>query len=79
MRSSTCARNCGSLRRLLRLRREIARQEVRRIGLDEQPVERDQRHGRPQLGAAALVADPTRDADVQIELEIGVELLRVRP
>src|SRR3989440_6666806 len=54
---------------------EIARREVRRVGLEEQPVARDLAHQLEQVPAAPLVADPAGDADVEAEVEVGLQLL----
>src|SRR6266705_4332000 len=54
---------------------EVARREIGRVGLDEKPVARDLAHQLEQVPAAALVADPAGDADVQAELEAGAQLV----
>src|SRR5688572_5453918 len=59
----------------LRLRLEISRREVGRVGLQQQPLARDLAHQLEQVRAAALVADPAGDADVQAEVEISLQLL----
>ncbi len=58
-----------------RLRHEVARHEVWRVCFEQQPLERNVRQRFAQFRAAALVAHPARHADVQIEVEIGRELL----
>src|SRR5512135_2285353 len=52
------------------LRREVARQEIRGVGLDHEPVGRDEPHEVAQVVTAALVADPPRDADRKVEGEV---------
>src|SRR5690606_30788766 len=47
---------------------------IRRVGLEQQPIERHVRERIAQIGAAPLVANPTRDADVKTEIEIRLEL-----
>src|SRR5947209_6659120 len=59
----------------LRLRPHVAGRQVRRIGLEQQAIARDVAHERKQMLPAALVADPAGDADVEPELDIGVELV----
>src|SRR6185436_19020488 len=54
---------------------EIPRRQVGRIGLEQQPVARDLAYQLEQVLAAALVADPAGDADVETEIEVGLELL----
>src|SRR5688572_17528982 len=58
----------------LRLRLEISRRKVGRVGLEQQPLARDLAHQLEQVRAAALVADPAGDADVQAEVEISLQL-----
>jgi hypothetical protein len=58
----------------LRSRLEIAGQEIRRIGLHHQPIGRNVRHGAAQIRAAALVTDPTGDADAEPERQVVLEL-----
>ena len=58
---------------------QVARQQVRRVGLDQQPVERDLAHQFAQVLAAALVADPAGDADRQAEVEVVAQFARRRP
>ncbi len=52
---------------------QIARQQERRIGLDHQPVIRDVDNAGAQCPAAALVADPARDPNVQIQIETAMQ------
>src|ERR1051325_6036760 len=59
----------------LRWRMQVARREVGRIRLEQQPIGGNVAHEREQMATAALVADPAGDADVEAELEIGVQLL----
>ena len=58
------------------LRPQVARREVRRVRLEQQPVFRDLLHQLEQVLSAALVADPAGDADVQAEVEVGLQLFR---
>ena len=57
----------------LRLRNEVAGKEVRRIGLDHEAIERNAADDFAQMQAAALVADPARHPDVEVEIQTGVE------
>lgn len=54
-----------------RFRREIAGQEVRSIGFDEKAVARYVAHDISQMMPAAFVANPSGNADVEPEVEIG--------
>src|SRR6185503_19316765 len=54
---------------------EIARRQVGRIGFQEQPVRGDLFDEVEQVLAAALVADPARDADVKTELHVSAQLV----
>src|SRR5262245_32533349 len=58
-----------------RLRLQVARREVGRVGLEQQAIARDLAHQLQQVLAAPLVADPAGDADVEAEVEIGAQLL----
>src|SRR6478736_1371609 len=58
-----------------RLRTHVARREVGRVGLEEQPIGGNVAHELEQVRAAALVANPARDADVEAEVEVGVQLV----
>jgi len=49
--------------------RQVARQQVGRVGLHHQSMRGDVAHEFLQVGAAALVADPAGDADVAVEVE----------
>src|SRR5690348_1633682 len=77
-RSHRCA-NVGQIHRLVtpmrRLRMQIARQQIRRIGLDHQPIVRNQLREVAQMLPAAFVANPTRDTDIKPTLDIGDELV----
>src|SRR5689334_20078191 len=53
---------------------QIARQQVRAVGLDHQPVGRNRAHQGHEMRAATLVVDPTRDADRESEIEARREL-----
>jgi hypothetical protein len=57
----------------LRLRFEVAGQQIGRIGLQHQPIGRNARHGSAQVRAAAFVANPAGDADAQPERQIVLE------
>lgn len=59
----------------LRLGGQVARQQIRSIGLEQQPIGSDLTHERQQVGATPLVADPPGDADRQVHLQVGHELL----
>ena len=52
---------------------EIARGEVGSVGLDQQAARGDEADQGPQLLAAALVADPAGDADVEIERQVALQ------
>src|SRR2546425_13166840 len=54
---------------------EIARREVRRVGLEKQPVAGDLAQQLEQVPAAPLIADPAGDADVEAEVEVGLQFL----
>src|SRR5688572_7013664 len=58
----------------LGLRPEVPRREVGRIGLQQQAVEWNVAHQLDQVPAAALVADPAGNADVEAKLEVRVQL-----
>src|SRR5690348_14719653 len=58
----------------LRLRPQAPRREIGRVGLEQQPVARNVLYQLEQVFAAPLVADPAGDADVQPEIEIGMQL-----
>jgi len=53
---------------------EVARQQVRTVGLQQQPLGGYVPDEGEQMRAAALIADPAGDADRQSELEVAVEL-----
>jgi hypothetical protein len=53
----------------------VSRQEIRSIGLENEAVEREHADCFAQFTAAPLVTDPTRHADVKIEIEAVFELL----
>ena len=55
-----------------RPRTQVARQQIRRVGLEHQPARRDASHHIAQVLAAALIADPARDTDVQIQFQVSV-------
>ncbi len=59
----------------LGLRAQVARREIGRIGLEQQALVRNVAHQLEQVRAAALVADPAGDADMEAEVEIGVQLV----
>jgi hypothetical protein len=61
----------------LGLRGEVSRQEIRTVGLHHQSARRNSSNEVAQMQAAALVADPARDTDVQAEFETGLESLAV--
>jgi hypothetical protein len=46
------------------LRRDRSRQQVWCVGLDQQPIIRNDGHDIVQVSATSLVADPAGDADV---------------
>jgi len=56
-------------------RLDRARQQVGRIGFDHQPIRRNVFHEFAQMQAAAFVADPAGDADIQIAVEIIEQFL----
>ena len=60
-----------------RLRLQAARQQVGRIRFDHQPVRRDALHERQQVLAAPLIADPARDADARVRLQVVVQFVRM--
>src|SRR5688572_11564090 len=62
----------------LRLRPQVARQEIRAVRLDQQPLRRDRAHDFAQMHPTALVADPTGDTDVQAEIEVSARLVDSR-
>ena len=62
----------------LRLRLQVARQEIRAVRLDQQPFRRDRAHDFAQMQPTALVADPTGDTDVQAEIEVSARLVDSR-
>ena len=62
----------------LRFRLQIARQQIGRVGFDQQPVGGNVPHHLTQMQAAALIADPARDADMQIQIEIGARFVDAR-
>jgi putative intracellular protease/amidase len=72
------ARDVREIRRLVaargRLALEIARQQVRRIGLDHQTRGGYLAHQRLEVRAAPLIADPPGDADCEIEAQQLLEL-----
>lgn len=49
------------------------RQQERGIGLDHQPFGRDHGHALAQRGATALISHPAGDAEVQIQLDTGLD------
>ena len=49
-----------------------AGEQVGAVGLEHQALERDDGGGGDEVGAATLVADPARDADVQVEAEVAL-------
>src|SRR6185312_16766609 len=53
---------------------QLARQQIRRIGFDHQTLGGYVAHEREQMRAAALIADPARDADREAEPQIFFEL-----
>src|SRR5262249_55183342 len=65
----------GLLAARLGLGLEVARREIGRVGLEQQPFPRDLLHELQEMAPAALVADPAGDADVEIELEIGAQFV----
>src|SRR6516225_10396178 len=54
---------------------EVARQKVGTIGLEQQPLGRHLRHECREVRAAALIAEPARDADRKPQLQIAPQLL----
>src|SRR5262249_21443420 len=56
------------------LRAQVARREVGRVGLEQQPLARDLANQLEQVPAAALVANPAGDADKEAEVEVGAQL-----
>lgn len=68
----------GFITPALRFGFQIARQEVGRVGFDDQPVRWNLSHGVAQVQAASFIADPAGDADVQIEIQIGTDLIAAR-
>ena len=73
---ATSASHAGSLRRERGVGLSVRGKQIGRVGLEHQPAGRNARHCRLQRRAAPLVTDPSGDADVQIELETGVDLGR---
>jgi hypothetical protein len=55
---------------MFRLRTHGARQQVWRVGLEQQAVCRDLGYQLAQMQPAALVADPPGDADVAVQREV---------
>ena len=58
-----------------RLRLHGARQQIRRIGFDHQPVRRNMLHQFAQMQAAAFVAEPAGDADVPVPVQTVEQFL----
>lgn len=54
---------------------QIARQQIGRIRLNDQPVGGNLSHHLAQVQAASFVADPAGDADVQVEIQIGTDFV----
>src|SRR5688572_14191340 len=59
----------------LGLRLEVPGGGVGRVGLRDEALARDVAHQLQQVAAAALVADPAGDADVEVELDVRVQLV----
>ena len=58
-----------------RLRLKVARREIGRIGFEQQPLARNVAHQLDEMPAAALVADPAGDADIEAQVEVRVQLI----
>mgnify|MGYP003520886974 CR=1 FL=1 len=56
---------------------QVARQQVRGVGLHQQAVERDFAHQFAQVLAPAFVADPAGDADRQAQFQVVTQLAPV--
>lgn len=52
-------------------RLQIARQKIGGVSFDQQSFGRNVSNDIPKMMTAPFIADPTRDADVQTEIEIG--------
>src|SRR5690606_2936484 len=57
----------------LRFGAQGARQQVGRVGFEHQQPLGNLAHQRLQVSASAFVADPAGDADVQVEIQVGIE------
>src|SRR5882757_5868725 len=57
-----------------RFRFEIARNQIGRVGFNQQPLKWYVSHGFPQRLPPAFIANPTRDAYVKAELNIPLHL-----
>src|SRR5690606_12929420 len=57
----------------LRFGAQGARQQVGRVGFEHQPSLGNLSYQRLQVSASAFVADPAGDADVQVEIQVGIE------
>src|SRR5204863_9199366 len=55
---------------------DVARQQIRAVGFDEQSPGGNLRHEGGEMAATALVADPAGDPDRQPELQLTRQLLR---
>ena len=54
---------------------QIARQQVRTVGLEQQPLGRHLWHEGSEVCAAALIGDPAGDTDRETELQVALQLL----
>src|SRR5690606_34295609 len=64
----------GLVAAIPRRRFEIARQQIRRVGLEQHAVERHLGERIAERVPAPLVAEPAGDADIKPEVEIAAEL-----
>src|SRR6185436_184431 len=58
-----------------RLRTQVSRREVGRIGLDQQAVARNLAHELQQVPAAPLVADPAGNPYIEPEVQVRAQLV----
>lgn len=77
-RAGDCGAYVRQVRRFVATRRwcrmQVARQQVRRIGFQQQPILWNAADERGEMPAPPLIAEPARDADRQAELQAIREL-----
>lgn len=61
----------------LGFRGEVPWQQIGAVGFDDEPIRCNLLHEGYEMGAAALIADPPGDADVQIHVLVSLELLEI--